>query len=109
MEVWNRSFLEHDTLIAEIDEMIVGFADMDKSGYLDRLYVHKNFQREGIATALLNELERHARKAGVCNFETYASITAKCFFEKHGYIAEAENKVIRNGVMLMNYKMVKLC
>jgi len=37
LEKWDRSFLEHDTLVAEIDGEIVGFADMDKTGYLDRL------------------------------------------------------------------------
>ena len=107
LAAWNCSFLEHNTLIAEIDVKIVGFADMDKAGYLDRLYVHKDFQHEGIATALVNELEQLARKASVFNFETYSSITAKCFFEKQGYVVEAENKVIRNGITLVNYKMVK--
>jgi len=58
LEAWNCSFLEHDTLIAETDGKIVGFADMEKTGYLDRLYVHKDYQRRGIATALINELEQ---------------------------------------------------
>ena len=51
-ETWNRSFLEHHTLVAEEDGVIVGFADMDEMGYLDRLYVHRDYQRRGIATAL---------------------------------------------------------
>lgn len=67
LAVWNCSFLEHNTLIAESDGIVVGFADMDKTGYLDRLYVHRDFQRRGIATALINELERRARKAGILN------------------------------------------
>ena len=52
LEAWDRSFLEHNTLIAEIENKIVGFADMDKAGYLDMLYIHKDFQRRGVATAL---------------------------------------------------------
>lgn len=107
LEAWNCSFLEHDTLIAEVHGKVVGFADMDKKGYIDRLYVHKNYQRIGISTALVNELEQRARKAGVFNFETYASITAKPFFEKQGYSVVIENKVIRNGTELINYKMIK--
>lgn len=79
----------------------------DYTGYLDKLYVHKDFQRRGIATALVKELERCARKVGLFNFKTHASITAKPFFEKQGYTVEAENKVIRNGIALVNYKMVK--
>lgn len=107
LEVWNSSFIEHNTLVAVINGGIVGFADMDNTGYLDKLYVHKDFQRRGIATALVKELERCARKVGISNFKTYASITAKPLFEKQGYTAEAENKVIRNGITLVNYKMVK--
>ncbi|QAT62937.1 GNAT family N-acetyltransferase [Acidilutibacter cellobiosedens] len=107
LEVWNSSFIAHNTLVAVINGGIVGFADMDYTGYLDKLYVHKDFQRRGIATALVKELERCARKVGLFNFKTHASITAKPFFEKQGYTVEAENKVIRNGIALVNYKMVK--
>ncbi len=107
LEVWDCSFLEHNTLIAEIEDEIVGFADMDKGGYLDRLYIHKDFQRRGIATALIQELELNARKIGVSTFETYASITAKPFFEKQGYIFQVKNHVVRNGIVIVNYKMVK--
>lgn len=107
LEEWNRTFLEHDTLIAEIDKKIVGFADMDNSGYLDRLYVDKDFLCMGIGTALIRELEQRARKNGLHFFETNSSITAKSFFEKQGYVIETENKVIRDGVTLMNYRMKK--
>jgi len=103
----NRSFSKHDTLIAEIDGKIVGFADMDNTGYLDRLYVHRNFQGLGIASSLVCELEQHAEDIGVTKFETYASITAMPFFMKRGYKVEEENEVIRNGITLINYKMVK--
>ncbi|NLZ92411.1 MAG: GNAT family N-acetyltransferase [Firmicutes bacterium] len=57
LEVWNKSFTAHNTLVAVIKGEIVGFADMDHTGYLDKLYVHKDFQRRGIATALVKELE----------------------------------------------------
>src|SRR4051812_18745655 len=35
------------------DKKIIGFASLDKTGYLDLLYVHKDFQRTGIAKKLL--------------------------------------------------------
>lgn len=40
---WNRSFMEHITVVAVKDGIIVGFGDIDKTGYLDRLYVHKDY------------------------------------------------------------------
>ena len=51
LAAWDASFLAHRTLVAVEGETIVGFADMDGSGYLDRLYVHRDFQRRGVARA----------------------------------------------------------
>ena len=34
-------FLQHYTLVAVEENLLVGFGDIDKIGYLDRLYVHK--------------------------------------------------------------------
>ncbi len=46
---WNHSLLAHDTLVAEEDGRLVGFADLGENGYLDRLYVHSAFQGRGVA------------------------------------------------------------
>ena len=55
---WNRTLLEHTALVAVEGEALLGFGDIDASGYLDRLYVHKDFQRQGVASALCGALER---------------------------------------------------
>ena len=104
---WDNSFLEHNTLVAEENNIIVGFGDMNNNGYFDRLFVHKDYQGKGIATAIITELERLAQIHGIFAFSTHASITAKPFFEKHGYHVVRENKVIRNGVVLTNFIMEK--
>lgn len=44
IEKWNKSLLEHYSLVAVEDGVIIGFGDIDKTGYLDRLYVHKDYQ-----------------------------------------------------------------
>ena len=107
MSDWDKSFLEHNTLVAEHNNIIVGFGDMDDTGYLDRLYVHKDYQGKGIATAIVSGLEEQALKNGICFFTTHASITAKPFFENHGYHVVSENKAVRNGIELINYIMEK--
>lgn len=104
LDAWNRSFLEHTTVVALKGGTIVGFGDMTDSGYLDRLYVHKDHQREKIATAICQQLEK-----AVCahHMETHASITAKPFFERMGYQVVKEQQVQRQGVWLPNYVMQK--
>lgn len=104
LKVWNRSFSEHYTIVAVKDGTIVGFGDIDKSGYLDRLFVHKNYQGQGIATAICNEIEQSVK---VNKIITHASITAKSFFAQRGYRIIKEQQVMRYGVSLTNYIMEK--
>ena len=101
---WNNSFLEHYTIVAEDDGVIVGFGDIAENGYLDRLYVHKDCQHKGIGTAICDKLEKYVN---VSEYTVHASITAKPFFESRGFIVVKEQQVIRRGVSLTNFYMTK--
>ena len=103
LEKWDQSFQEHFSIVAVENDIIVGFGDIDKTGYLDRLYVHKNYQGKGIATVICDQLESKVKE----NIITHASITAKPFFEKRGYKVVKEQQVERNGFFLKNYIMEK--
>lgn len=103
LEKWNKSLQEHFSVVALDNETIIGFGDIDKTGYLDRLFVHANYQKKGIATALCNQLEQAVQG----DITTHASITAKPFFEKRGYKLVKEQQVERQGIFLTNYVMIK--
>lgn len=103
-EMWNRSFEEHTTVVAEQEGEIVGFGDMDEKGYLDRLYVHRDYQGLGVGSAICDTLEKTVKAGGL---SVHASITARPFFEKRGYHVLEEQQVERGGVLLTNYKMEK--
>lgn len=104
LEVWDRSFREHFSLVAVENERIVGFGDMNETGYLDRLYVHADYQRQGIGTAICDKLES---TVNVSQFVTHASITARPFFEGRGYKVVKEQQVERGGIYLTNFVMMK--
>ena len=103
LEKWNQSLQEHYSIVAVEDEVIVGFGDIDKTGYLDRLFVHANYQKKGIATAICNRLEQAVQG----DITTHASITEKAFFEKRGYKVVKEQQVERQGIFLTNFCMEK--
>ena len=103
LEKWNQSFEEHYSLVAIANEVIIGFGDINKAGYLDRLFVHSEYQRKGIATAICNQLEQAVQGSIV----THASITARPFFEKRGYRVIKEQQVERQGIFLTNFIMEK--
>ncbi|MCE5173019.1 GNAT family N-acetyltransferase [Paenibacillus profundus] len=104
---WQSSFRDRFAYVAECEGEIVGFGDMAADGYLDRLYVHKDYQGQGIASALVAALERDAGRAGVRRVHTDASLTARPFFEKQGYAVIRTQSVERKGVMLTNIRMEK--
>lgn len=100
---WNESFSEHYTIVAE-EDIITGFGDIDSSGYLDRLFVHKDFQRKKIATDICDILEKSITSGKIT---THASVTAKPFFLSRGYTVTQKQNVLRNGIYLTNYIMEK--
>jgi len=106
LHTWKVSFNQNLTYVARSANQIVGFSDMTYSGYLDRLYVHKDAQNQGIATALVDKLEYEAKKLKLASMTTDASITAKPFFEKRGFTIIQKQIVERSGVQLANYEMV---
>lgn len=103
LEAWNQSFEAHYTLVAVDGETIIGFGDIDRTGYLDRLYVHAAYQRQGVASAICQRLE----EAVPGNIVTHASITARPFFEQRGYRMVKEQQVERQGIPLTNFVMQK--
>ena len=103
LEKWNQSLQEHYSIVVIENEVIVGFGDIDKTGCLDRLFVHADYQGKGIATAICNQLEQTVQG----DITTHASITAKPFFEKRGYKVVKEQQVERQGIFLTNFCMEK--
>ncbi|ADZ06708.1 acetyltransferase [Lactobacillus amylovorus] len=101
---WDASFRAHKRIVAIDKKQIVGFGDIDKSGYLDRLFVHKDYQGQGIASAICDELESSIKDGKIV---THASITARPFFKARGYIVVRKQKVVRDGIELINFVMEK--
>lgn len=103
-EKWRKTLSEHYTVISEDNSVMTGFGDIDGAGYLDHLYVHRDYQRRGIASAICDRLESCAFPNPIT---THASITAKPFFQKRGYAVVTEQTVERCGILLTNFVMKK--
>lgn len=107
IQKWCEKFKNSYTLIAEENEDIVGFSNIDPDGYFDMLYVHKNFQDKEVAKTLLNNIEKYSIENNINSIIVYSSITAKSFFEKMGFKTLEKNIVIRENIELPNYLMAK--
>ena len=104
-----KNLLAKNDYVGAIDGQgkIIGFSSMNAEGYLHSMFVHKDQQGKGVATLLLSEVEKIARKYDVHKINVEASITARPFFEKHGYKVVKEQKAKANRLWLTNYVMEK--
>ncbi|MBX2871786.1 MAG: GNAT family N-acetyltransferase [Saprospiraceae bacterium] len=108
LQQWQERLLRQRTLLAEINGHLVGFANLEADGCnIDMVYTHKDFQGQGIATALVEQLEQEVKRNGGARIELAASITARPFFEKRGYQLIRVNEVRRYGIVLRNFIMEK--
>jgi putative acetyltransferase len=104
---WLDILAKQYLLVAIDQDKIVGFGSLDQGGYLDLMYIHKDYQRQGIASKLYSELESEAIRQGLPAIYADVSKTARSFFEKKGFKVIAEQAILRQGIALTNFKMTK--
>lgn len=98
----------HFIAACDAEGRIVGFTSIRNDGYLHSMFVHKDHQGEGIATALLQQIEAYATEYGIREITSEVSITARPFFEHRGYAVEREQRAQANRLQLTNYVMRKV-
>ncbi len=104
---WLERIQEQYFVLAEINNQIVGFSSLAEDGYLDFMFVHKDFQGLGIASDLLSEIEHQASEQNNEIIYSDVSITAKEFFEKKGFIVESQQLKKSKKKELVNFRMTK--
>jgi GNAT superfamily N-acetyltransferase len=102
---WADRLSKGTVFVYEIDHEIVGFARAEGTGYLDLLYVHPEFQRQGIARALFKQVLAWASRQGIPRISSDVSITARPFFEHEGFHVVKPQVVERHGVSFHNFQM----
>ena len=109
VEHWRR-LLSENAFVGAFDAQgrLAGFSSMNADGHLHSMFVHKDRQSRGVAASLLSEVERMARGYGVRRIGLEASVTARPFFEAHGYSVVKEQKAKAGRLYLTNYVMEKV-
>ncbi|WP_336958241.1 GNAT family N-acetyltransferase [Chryseobacterium contaminans] len=98
---------EQYILIAESENKMVGFCTLAQGNYIDLLFVHKDYQHQGIASQLYNMTEKEAVQQQQKFLTADVSITAKPFFESMDFKVIQEQIANVKGIDLINYKMEK--
>jgi putative acetyltransferase len=95
------------TLVATIESEPVGFASLKGKDLVDMLFVLPSAAKQGVATALLDALEKLAAARGARRLLVHASDTARDLFERRGFRAQRRNSVPLGSEWLANTTMEK--
>jgi putative acetyltransferase len=105
---WARARASRPTWLAVAGTTVAGFSDLELDGHLDMMFVNPDFAGQGVASLLLATVETAARHQGLPRLFTEASITARPFFARRGFVVDAAQVVEKRGVRLANYRMHKV-
>lgn len=105
---WQARFAGKPPFVATFKDQIVGFITLEPDGHIDWTYTHKDYQRQGVATALYDYLEKQAKSAGMGHLYVEASHLARPFFASRGFVLVRQNQVRRGREILVNWSMEKL-
>lgn len=98
---WRQKIAASRVLVAVKETSPVGFITA-VGDYIDLLFISPDYNRQGMASALLNALLIQLPER-VLTVE--ASITAMPFFARHGFCVVEEQMVEARGEQFLNYRM----
>ena len=104
---WHARVVGGRTLVAEEGGEAVGFAVLEGNGHLDMLFVRRDAVGRGVGRRLYEAAEQAAQGWGLGRIFTEASITARPFFERQGFLVVREQTVTVRGVPMTNFAMEK--
>ena len=106
-EAFGKRLAGELTLVATMQNSPVGFAALKGKDHIDMLYIHPGVVGQGVASMLIEALEKLAGGRGAKALTVDASDNASEFFQKRGYVATRRNTVTVNGEWLANTTMQK--
>lgn len=102
---WSKRLSQGAAFVCERAGQIAGFCRIEHTGYLDLLYVHPEFQGQGVAWALFEWVLAWANSHGISRLTSDVSVTARPFFEQIGFRVVGPHVIERSGVSFHNFRM----
>ncbi|QUX95770.1 GNAT family N-acetyltransferase [Marinomonas sp. CT5] len=107
MSVWERKMDEIKPFVAELDNIIVGYCDLQSDGLIDHFFCHHQYQGKGVGRRLMSHIVSLAIERNIARIYSHVSLTAKPFFERFGFRVVSEQNVKVRGEALINFEMEK--
>jgi putative acetyltransferase len=85
----------------------IAYGELETNGHIDHLYCHPDAMGKGVASAIYDRLELHARERRMAKLFAEASEAARRLFLEKGFAVVKRREFLLRGVMLHNYRMEK--
>lgn len=105
---WEKRLALKKPFVAMVEATIVGFIELEANGHIDCAYTHPAYQKCGVMSELYTYAQNVAQQKSIKRLFLEASIVAKPFFEKRGFVTLSRNEIKRNGQMIVNFSMEKM-
>ena len=102
-EAFHRFILDATTLVALDSEGIAGFGGLAEDGHITALYVRYDCLRQGVGSALMEEILKRARERHLPRLYAEASHFSLGLFQKFGFSHYATEIVERRGVEFQRF------
>ena len=104
---WTDRMRARRPFVVEEGGRIVGYADVQPSGYIDHFFVSATDARRGVGRLLMERIHARANELQLVQLYAEVSLTAEPFFDRFGFrVLERKVAEVR-GARLANARMVK--
>ncbi|MEL6815531.1 MAG: GNAT family N-acetyltransferase [Cyanobacteria bacterium J06598_3] len=104
-EKWRRRCDRKQPWVAVVDGKVAGFIEFEADGHIDCTYVSPVHAGKGHMSAIMERIFQEARWSNISRLYAEVSITARPFFERHGFRVVRDNPHKVRGVPILNYIM----
>ena len=104
---WSERLRQKNPFIAEHNGQIIGFAELEANGHIDRFYSHHQWQRKGIGKLLYQAIEDEASRMKIDLLFAEVSMTAREFFLSRGFEIVGEENNLICGTIAKRFRMQK--
>ncbi|CEO40748.1 GNAT family N-acetyltransferase [Photobacterium kishitanii] len=105
--VWKKRMSGLSPFVAEIDNIIVGYTDLQSNGLIDHFFCHYEYQGQGVGKALMFHVLSVAEERDIKRLYSEVSITARPFYEYFGFKVVKSQEMEVRGQKLRNFVMEK--
>jgi len=107
-KLWLQKMQAIQPFVAELDNQVVGYTDLQDDGLIDHFFCHHEQQGKGIGSALMRHVHSVASDRGIKSLHSHVSKSAKPFYMHFSFtVVEAQQMHVR-GQVLENFLMEKI-